>query len=463
MNGGQQGMDSELIYNMLQSINEKMINIHSVLIIRHGYLVTEAYFDPFDKDTKQAIYSCTKSVLSALYGIAMKEGYIKDVKQKAFDFLKDEWPLNASELRKSITIEHLLTMTSGIKSPSVYQVAIQAHPMNYILGMPLIYNPGEGFEYNGGTAHLLAGIFKQATGVNPLEYAKVKLFTPLGINRVDWDADSKGVSLGSTGILFTPVEMSKFGYLYLRNGVWNGKQIVPKEWIKTSTKKYVDTSTMIATDEVDGYGYLWWMNSFGGYAAHGFGGQYIFVVPNSDLVVVFTSGLSNNDFSIPKQLMESYIIPAVKSGKTLPINFMMQKQLAKLLDDIRTPEAQPVSSLQEISREISGKTYICEKNSLNWNTFSLNYNSNNECRLILTLSFAPQQIFEIPIGMNNRYRYTNQNIIGECYVKGCWLDERTYEIMVINSIAKMKIDAVFENGEVMIQVSSGQKFKAKQE
>jgi CubicO group peptidase (beta-lactamase class C family) len=456
----QQGMDSGLIYNMLQTINEKLINIHSVLIIRHGYLVTEAYFDPFQKDTKQSIYSSTKSVVSALYGIALKEDYIQDVKQLAYHFLKDQWPQNTNEEKKSITIEHLLTMTSGIDSLPSAQVAVQAQPLNYVLGMPIINRPGDGFNYNGGTAHLLAGILKKATGVNPLDYAQAKLFTPLGINKVDWDADSQGVNLGGTGISLTPIEMAKFGYLYLQNGIWNGKQIVPQEWIDASTQRRVDTSTMITTDEVDGYGYLWWMNSFGGYAAHGFGGQYIYIVPKSDLVVVFTSCLSDDDFSIPKKLMKTFIMPAVKSNQALPANVKMQSLLVRLLQDIQTPQVQPVTSLPEIAGKISGKMYHCEKNPLSWNTFSLNFNSNNVCSLKMTLSFSPQKTFEIPIGMDNRYRYIRQDMIGESYAKGHWLDAKTFEVTLINASYKMKIIAVFENDQVTIQVNSGPEFKA---
>lgn len=188
-------------------------------------------------------------------------------------------------------------MTSGLQPVTSWEMMASANPVDFVLEKPVVDEPGKVFKYNSGTIHLLASLIKQKAGQEPLRYAETKLFNPLGISGVTWDADSKGVNVGGSGLSLSPLELAKFGYLYLRNGVWNGKQVVPKAWIRESTQKQVEANNGNEAEN-SGYGYLWWVNSFGGYSAHGFGGQYLFLIPEKDLVVVFTGGLPNSLFPV---------------------------------------------------------------------------------------------------------------------------------------------------------------------
>jgi hypothetical protein len=181
------------------------------------------------------------------------------------------------------------------------------------------------------------------------------LFGPLGITDISWDSDLQGITTGATGLLLRPRDMAKIGYLYLHKGQWKGKQLLPKEWVESSTKKHIETKGFMNEAEQDGYGYLWWIDSFGGYSAHGFGGQYIFVLPSLDMLIVFTGGLPDPLFPAPKQLVQSYLIPAARAKKPLAKNDQAFQSLASYIHSIEQGE-QIDGVLPVIAQEISGKT-----------------------------------------------------------------------------------------------------------
>ena len=145
----------------------------------------------------------------------------------------------------------------------------------------------------------MSAIIQKTSGLTLEAYAKTDLFGPLGITDYGWQSDPQGITTGNSGLILRPRDMAKLGYLYLHNGQWNGKQIVPAEWVQASTTRHMETKGLMNAAEDDGYGYYWWIDSFGGYSAHGFGGQYIFVLPKLDMVVVFTGGTCRSRFPSP--------------------------------------------------------------------------------------------------------------------------------------------------------------------
>jgi CubicO group peptidase (beta-lactamase class C family) len=309
----EQGLDSTLILALLQEIQNKNLPIHSLLIIRHGYLVTEVYFPPYQRDLKHPVFSLTKSVTSALVGKALQEGRLKDVQQKVLDFFPDI-AREASDPRvKDLTLEHLLTMSAGFNTntmPDLSSKFAADGTIKHILTYDsILAQPGTSFYYDSGLPHLLSAIIQKTTGLTLQEYAQLKLFDPLGVSDVSWAADPQGVTIGSTGLMLRSPDLAKLGYLYLQHGRWNGKQVLPEEWVAASTRKHLDTKDLMNAAEDDGYGYLWWIDSWEGYSAHGFGGQNVFVLPAQDMVVVFTSGLPDPIFPAPNQLVKSYLLP----------------------------------------------------------------------------------------------------------------------------------------------------------
>ncbi len=282
-------MDGDLMATISATIEaERMTFVRAVLVVRHGYIVHEGYYNGFTADDRDNVRSVTKSVTSTLVGIALANGDLESLDVTIGDFFPEYFEGGANADKRAITVRDLLTMRSGLKWGEANWEVIplwesDLDQMRRILNLPLENTPREVWNYSTADTHLLGGILTRATGMSLLDYANAKLFEPLGITGAEWDTDSQGYNVGGATLSLTPREMAKFGYLYLNNGVWDGEQIVPAAWVALSTA--------VQDDETD-YGYLWWRGErefFGGYpafAALGYGGDMIFVYPALDLVVV---------------------------------------------------------------------------------------------------------------------------------------------------------------------------------
>ncbi len=317
----EQGMDGALLDEMMDQIQTRAIRIDSISIVRNGYLVFDKYPRTlYDEDREHPIHSCTKSYTGALVGIALAEGHIDSLDSKLVDLLPNRTIANLDERKQAITLEHLLTMTAGLEwdewtepydSPlnSHYQMWFASDSVQHILDLPMAYDPGEVWVYSSGASHLLGAIVTEATGVSLLDYAMEKLFTPLGISSSDffWPIDNQGYYRASGGAEMIPRDMAKFGYLFLNNGSWDGEQIIPIDWVNQSA------STLVPFDDFNGYSYQWWTYPSpvaNVYSANGFRGQYIFVVPSLDMVVVFTSSVPPYVEYPQLTLLFDYIVPA---------------------------------------------------------------------------------------------------------------------------------------------------------
>ncbi|MHA2142447.1 MAG: serine hydrolase domain-containing protein [Candidatus Thorarchaeota archaeon] len=318
----EQGMDSGLLNQMLDQIIQQEVRIDSILIIRNGYLVFEEYPRPllYDNEDQHIIHSCTKSYTSALVGIALKDGYIESIDSRLVDLLLNRTIANLDERKQAITLEHLLTMTSGLEwdewtepynSPqnSLNQVWEASDSVQHILDLPMAYEPGEVWVYSSGGSHLLGAIVAEATGTSLFSYGIENLFTPLGISasNIMWPRDRQGRYWGHGGVSMVPRDMAKFGYLYLNNGTWDGEQILPTEWVQQSA------ATLYEFNDYSGYSYQWWTNPTdiaNVYSAQGFSGQFIFVIPSLDMVVVFTSNVPPYEPYPQSAILFDYIIKA---------------------------------------------------------------------------------------------------------------------------------------------------------
>jgi CubicO group peptidase (beta-lactamase class C family) len=326
-------VDSKLLVKMLETIGEKKIAIYSVLVIRNGYIVLDAYSYPYDSDDTLNIHSCTKSVSSALVGIAIDKGYIKDVSQPVLDFFPMRVAKNLDADKKAMTLENLLTMTTGLEcrdSPlynwrGLSQLRDSPDWVQFMIDLPMAEVPGTRFEYCNGASFLLSAILQEQTGMNTLSFAKKNLFAPLGISDVSWPSNPQGITVGYSDLHMRPHDMAKIGYLYLNDGLWDGKRIISSQWIKASTRKH------IAATQLPGYGYQWWIVSPGIYTAIGLKGRFIIVAPEKNMLAVFTSSLGPEDIYSPLGLFSSYIIPAVKSPTPLPKNPNGEKALKSLI------------------------------------------------------------------------------------------------------------------------------------
>jgi CubicO group peptidase (beta-lactamase class C family) len=269
--------------------------IHSLLVSLRGDLVLERYFNGRRATSLSNIKSASKSIISALVGLAIDRGHIKDVDEPIARFFPElaEIPGDA---RREITVEDLLTMRSGLESTSNrnYGAWVQSRNwVRYALTRPMIHEPGSEMQYSTGNTHLLSAILTKATGKSTWQFAQETLAKPLGFSLPQWQRDPQGIYFGGNEMVMTPRQMVAVGELYLNRGRAAGRQLLPEEWIEASLVPRGRSS--ISEQQ---YGYGWWIREIAeqdAFYAWGFGGQFIFVVPDLDLVVVSTSAATVSD------------------------------------------------------------------------------------------------------------------------------------------------------------------------
>jgi CubicO group peptidase (beta-lactamase class C family) len=268
-------------------------NAKSLLVIKNGKLVFEAYCrTPKDRDRYGHVQSVAKSITSLVFGIIKSEGYIDSLGQTLYSILPDKFP--DDENKRSITLRHLLTMTSGLSfdnddfSVEIY-VDKPGDPAKYILKKPLYASPGGKFYYRDCDPHLISYVIRQLTGKTEEQWARERLFEPLGIGNYYWDSDHTGTTMGAHGLHLKPRDLAKIGQMVLDQGRWNDSQVVDSSWIATSTEKQVETDYR-TEPHVYYYGYYWWvLPRWEAFTALGHGGNFIFVVPGKQMVIVMTS------------------------------------------------------------------------------------------------------------------------------------------------------------------------------
>lgn len=257
--------------------------------------------------------------MSALTGIAIREKLIPNIDQKISEILPEYFNGTDDANKKEITVKNVLTMSGGLETiDNDYSKYFSSGDwLDYAIKKPLTDKPGEKFTYNTGLTHFLSGVITKTSNMSTLEFAKKHLFSQIGISVDNWDIDQKGYYGGGAGLYIKPLDMAKFGYLYLNKGLWDGKQVIPEEWIEASTKKQINVKAG------EDYGYLFWVQNmkdkvhnkeYFTYSAAGAGGQKIMVIPDLDMVVVITANMhaASNDKADTQDIIPDYILPAVK-------------------------------------------------------------------------------------------------------------------------------------------------------
>jgi CubicO group peptidase (beta-lactamase class C family) len=339
------GMDEAPLLKLLQKLTGTVDHrIHSLLIVKDGKLVFEEYFPGekfklaqptgefgFDMYDTHTLCSVTKSVTSALIGIAIDQDFIQSVDQKVFDFFPEHSDLLTSAPEKNaLTLEHLLTMTSGLQwddestsyfdpRNDLYQLFRSQDPIRYILSKDLLMVPGTVFDYANCNTNVLGEIVRKASEDRLDHFAANYLFSKLGITDFEWQMLPNDVVFCSGDLMLRPRDMAKFGYLFLNDGIWNGEQVISQEWVHLSTQKIIDLEEYSASYAwADGYGYQWWLwediygVEYQAYLAAGWGGQWIIVCPSMNTVVVSTAGNYYTNTKIPiEEILVDYIIPSI--------------------------------------------------------------------------------------------------------------------------------------------------------
>ncbi len=283
--------------------------LHSLLIGWKGELLVEQYFNNTRPAGLANLKSASKSVMSAMVGIALDRGIIETVRQPIGAFFPDLLAGEDNASKRAITIEDLLTMRSGLETTSNRNYGAWVQSSNWVrfaLNQPLIRTPGTRMDYSTGNTHLLSAILTRLTGTSTWRFARDFLAEPLGFSLAQWPRDPQGIFFGGNDMTMTPKQMMAFGEMYLNGGRANGRQVIPEQWVKAS---FV-ARTPSPRERGRFYGYGWWIRQMAGHAtfyAWGYGGQFVFLVPDLDLVVVTTSS-SNPGEGRGRHLREIYRI-----------------------------------------------------------------------------------------------------------------------------------------------------------
>jgi CubicO group peptidase (beta-lactamase class C family) len=317
----EQGMDVHALEQITAYVRDSGLPVDSVIVVRHGYIVYEKYFGAqWDVNTVHNIFSCTKSIMGSLVGIALQHGKISSLDDRMVDYFPNRTIRNLNERKKAIRLIDLMTMKGGFDWPErSYPYTDPRNPwiralrsndtVQFVLDAPMAAEPGTVWGYNGGFSQLLSAIVTDKTGMNTMEFAKENLFGPLGITKFIWKTDQQGIYDAGGGLSMTPRDMAKYGYLILNRGVWEGKQIIPADFVAESVK----TQTLFNAHSGYGYESWWTIPPYGYYYAAGIRGQRIYVMEKQDMVIVTTANLPEDSQTGMKMLkIAQYAVSACK-------------------------------------------------------------------------------------------------------------------------------------------------------
>ena len=393
-----QGIDSTALAAAIDQVRERGWGTHSLLVIRHGYVVASADFYPYASTAPHDLASVTKTITSTLTGVAVANGLLR-LDQKVLSFFPGESPADADDRKRAITVEHLLRMESGLDcgyapgEQELEQMKRSANWVRYALSLPMRYDPGGHPSYCSPGYHVLGSVIGAAAKMSELEFGNRYLFGPLGMRDVVWGPDPQGRSHGWGDSHFYPRDVAKLGYLYLHGGEWNGKQIVPREWVAMSI-----TPATVARAEPGGFGLEW--NATNGpngrqYGGTGRGGQSLVVWPDLDMIVVSLAGGNAGQLT---QLIRQ----AVKSDQPLPANPAGHQLLRERASAAaKSPTATPVAALPATAAAISGKIFRFPVNASRIDSLALTFAKDGTARVDLRYYGEP---FSVPVALDGVYR-----------------------------------------------------------
>jgi len=289
-----QGIPSEAIMRFLDDIAGRSIETHGFMIVRNGHAVAEGAWAPYRLEDRRMLFSLSKSFTSTAIGFAASEGLLA-LNDPVVGYFPEDLPEEPSPRLEELRIRDLLTMSTG-QAKDTIPLSNEGGDENWaraILSEPVAYPPGTRFVYNSGATYLLSAILHRATGESLLEYLKPRLLEPLGIANATWDTCPRGIAAGGWGLSISVEDIAKFGLLYLQDGIWEWKRVLPEGWTEEATSKQVDNGNEADNDWNQGYGYQFWRCRHGAYRGDGAFGQFCIVLPDRNAVVAVASGTDN--------------------------------------------------------------------------------------------------------------------------------------------------------------------------
>jgi CubicO group peptidase (beta-lactamase class C family) len=323
-----QGVSSAAVLAFVEAADKGIDTMNSFMLLRHGKVVAEGWWAPYNASLPHSLYSLSKSFTSTAVGLAISDGKLK-LDDAVLKFFPEDAPANPSTNLRAMRISDLLRMSTG------HQTEPERLPdqvwTKVFLSRPVPHKPGTHFLYNTSATYVLSAIVQKATGQTVLDYLKPRLFEPLGIDNPQWGASPQGITLGGYGLSIRTEDIARFGQLYLQQGKWNDQQLIPASWVEAATARQTSNGSNPKSDWDQGYGYQFWRCRHGAYRGDGAFGQYCIVLPDQDAVIAITSGV--RDMQAVLNLVWDKLLPAMKPG-TLPADQESRRKLERTLADL---------------------------------------------------------------------------------------------------------------------------------
>ena len=465
----EQGVSSKALINFIDATKNSKHEFHSIMILRHGKVVAEGWWNPYKPELKHTLYSVSKSFTATAIGYAVSEKKIS-VDDKVVSFFPDDLPATISPNLADLRIKHLLSMSVGHETDPTGPVVTKANWKKAFLSMPVDYVPGTKFVYNSVATYMLSAIVQKVTGQSVIDYLTPRLFTPLGIKGMDWETDPHKTNVGWWGLRLKTEDMAKFGQLFLQKGMWNGKQVLSSDWINEASTKKIEQDPLApqtrkdSSDWLQGYCYQMWRSRYNSYRGDGAFGQYILILPEKDAVIAITSEAT--DMQSELNLVWEYLLPAFQprklSGDPKSAKALRSKLSALALDLPRgvtntTMEATLSSrkyGMISNDRDLQGlsmnfKDGMCQ---LTIDTDSLDYQinfGNGKWILSETTKYGP---YLVAIAKHNRVGLAPFKIAASY----AWKDDKTLELSLryIESPHHETIRCTFEGNNLTTEIAS---------
>lgn len=376
-----EGVSSNDIIQFLDATARGRTEFHSLMLLRHGKVIAEGWWNPYRPNLKHTLYSCSKSFTATAVGFAVAEKKLS-LDDKVVSFFPNDLPDTVGQYLSQLTVKDVLIMSDGQEPDPTF--AVGSKYTNWIKGFlatPILHEPGSVFLYNSLGTYMLSAMVQKVTGQKIVEYLKPRLFDPLGIHGMDWETDMQGINTGGWGLRLKTEDMAKFAQLFLQKGKWNGKQILPESWIQEATTTQIlqepnaPQSRRDSSDWLQGYCYQMWRCRHNAYRGDGAFGQFMIVLPEQDAVIAITA--ETPDMQEEINLVWQYLLPAFKKNK-LAADPVAVAKLRKKLKALALPI--PRKNNNALVATISGKMFTAEPNPFLLKNISFSF-SNDLCRV----------------------------------------------------------------------------------
>jgi CubicO group peptidase (beta-lactamase class C family) len=420
---GQQGVSAAALLAFIEDADTGIRDLHSVMILRHGYVLAEGWWSPYGPRNPHMLFSLSKSFTSTAAGLLVAEGQLA-LDAPVISFFKDDLPAKVNEHLAAMRVRDLLTMTSGHTQDTLGTIFARqdGNWARGFLEQPVERKPGTHFVYNSGATYMVSAIVQKITGKKLLDYLQPRLFEPLGIEGATWESCPRGINTGGWGLSIKTEDIARFGQLYLQRGMWRGRRLLPESWVSAATARQVANGSAPESDWNQGYGYQFWRCRHGAYRGDGAFGQYCLVLPEQDMVVAITAGVG--DMQAVLNVVWKHLLTAT-APQPQPEDKALQQTLRRRLSQLALRPLQGQSASPRVA-SLSGRIYRLEPNDQKMEQVTFEF---GEARSVLKIRTATGE-HRIVCGRPGTWIRGTTRLEGDTAravaASGAWTDENTY-------------------------------------